>query len=429
MEDPIRLFQTLGISLGLGLLVGLQRERAESRLAGLRTFPLIAVFGTVTGFLSEQVGGWLLAAGFLSIMGLAVVGNIHKIKLGELGGGLTTEVAMLLMYAVGAYLALGSWEIGVAVGAGMAALLQFKPELHGFAARLGDEDLRGIMQFVLITFVVLPILPDQTYGPLDVLNPFQIWLMVVIIVGISTVGYVSYKFFGRNAGLVLSGILGGAVSSTATTVSYARHAATGAANPGLAALVIAIASCFAYVRVLIEIAATAPEFFLSALPPILAMFLLNAIPAVLHWRRMPNEGPTLADQKNPTNLRTAVGFGCLYAAVLWIMAAAQEYLGGASLYTVAGLSGLTDLDAITLSTSRLVSADRIEVVQGWRLLVLANISNLAFKLGIVAVIGGRPLARRVATIFAPAVIGGLALVWLGPAVTPYFDALVSWAQP
>jgi uncharacterized membrane protein (DUF4010 family) len=429
MEDSIRLFQTLGISLGLGLLVGLQRERAESRLAGLRTFPLIAVFGTVTGFLSGEFGGWLLAAGFLSIMGLAVVGNLHKIKLGELGGGLTTEVAMLLMYAVGAYLALGSWEIGVAIGAGMAALLQFKPELHGFAARLGDEDLRGIMQFVLIAFVVLPILPDRTYGPLDVLNPFQIWLMVVFIVGISTVGYVSYKFFGRNAGIVLSGILGGAVSSTATTVSYARYTATRATQLGLAALVIAIASCFACLRVLIEIAAIAPEFFLAALAPILAMFVLIAVPAIFYWRRLRNDGTTPADQRNPTNLRTAVSFGCLYAAVLWTMTAAQEYIGADSLYTVAGLSGLTDLDAITLSTSRLVSAGHIEVAQGWRLLVVASISNLAFKVGIVAVIGGRPLAWRVIAIFAPAVIGGVALVLLGPTVTPYIDALVAGAQP
>jgi len=428
MPDSLQLFETLGISLGLGLLVGLQRERAGTRLAGLRTFPLISVFGTMTGLLSEGVGGWLLAAGFLSILGLAVVGNLHKIKLGELGGGLTTEVAMLLMYTVGAYLALGSWEIGVAVGACTAALLQFKPELHGLAARLGDEDLRGIMQFVLITFVVLPILPDQTYGPLDVLNPFQIWLMVAVIVGISTVGYVSYKFFGRNAGIILSGILGGAVSSTATTVSYARQAATSVTTPGLAALVIAIASCFVYVRVLIEVAVAAPDFFLSALTPILVMFLLTAAPSLVHWRRATTGGAALAELKNPTNLRTAIGFGCLYVLVLWIMAAAKEYIGADSLYSVAGISGLTDLDAITLSTARLVSAGRIEAVLGWRLLVLAIISNLAFKVAIVAVLSGRQLAWRITTIFAPAVIGGVVLVVFGSTIGPYFADLISSIQ-
>jgi uncharacterized membrane protein (DUF4010 family) len=424
MPDSLRLFETLGIALGLGLLVGLQRERAESRLAGLRTFPLITVFGTLAGFLAIPLGSWPLAAGCLAVLGLAVVGNLHKLQLGDVGGGLTTEIAMLLMYFVGAFLALGPWEVGVAVGVGTAALLQFKPELHGVAARLGDEDLRGIMQFALITFVILPILPNRTYGPFDVLNPFQIWLMVVLIVGISTVGFVSYRFFGRNAGLLLGGILGGAVSSTATTVSYARRTATEPSLAGQAAVVIAIASCVVCVRVLIEIAVTAPSFFPQAAIPVLAMLLLTAIPVAMQWRSLTAEGSAPAKQKNPAELRTAIAFAGLYAGVLWVMAAAKEYLGHASLYTVAALSGLTDLDAITLSTSRLVADGRVDPVQGWRLVLLANVSNLAFKASMATLLGGRLLGWRLVLMFAPVLVGGFLMVLFGAPLAPLFESMV-----
>lgn len=379
-------------------------------------------------FLAEGSGGWLIAAGFLSVAGLAVVGNMHKLKLNEIGRGLTTEVAMLLMYAVGAYLAVGSWEIGVAVGAGTAVLLQFKPELHGFVARLGDEDLRGIMQFALITFVVLPILPNQTYGPFDVLNPFQIWLMVVLIVGISTAGYVSYKFFGRNAGLVLGGILGGAISSTATTASYVRRSVSQSSDSGQAVLVIAIASCMLYVRVLIEIAATSSQLFATALLPVLVMFLLSAAPAMVHWWVLPEEGTIYAEQKSPADLRTGVVFAFLYAVVLWLMAAAKDYAGITSLFTIASLSGLTDLDAITLSTSRLVGEGRIETTEGWRLVIVAIVSNLIFRTVMGASLGGRRLAWRLTAIFAPAVVGGIALVVLGPLLRPFL-AIPFGVQP
>ena len=139
---------------------------------------------------------------------------------------MTTEVAILVMYVVGAYLVVGERMVAVAVGATVAVLLQFKPELHGIAARLGDQDLRAIMTFALITCIILPVLPNTTYevvSPLDVLNPFEIWMMVVLMVGISLTGYLVYKFFGRNAGILLGGVLGGAVSSTATTLSYAKR--------------------------------------------------------------------------------------------------------------------------------------------------------------------------------------------------------------
>lgn len=191
------LFENLGIALLLGLLVGLQREHVTAELAGLRTFPMITVLGTVSAYLDGLVegSGWVIAAGMLSVVVLVIAEKLRQPPK-EKPGGITTEISIVLMFAVGALLVLGYRTGGVAVGVGVAALLQFKPELHGLAARLGDNDLRAIMQFGVITFVILPVLPNRTFGPLDVFNPFQTWLMVSLIVGISLGGYVAYKFFG-----------------------------------------------------------------------------------------------------------------------------------------------------------------------------------------------------------------------------------------
>lgn len=416
MPDSLPLFQMLGISLGLGLLVGLQRERSATKLAGLRTFPIITLLGSASGLLAQEYGGWILAAGLVSVAILALVGNLLKIAAGHADGGLTTEFAILLMYAVGAYLVFGQWDVGVAVGAGTAVLLQFKPELHGIAARLGNEDLRAIMQFALISFVILPVLPNETYGPFDILNPFQIWLLVVLIVGISLTGYVIYKFFGQNAGIVLGGILGGLVSSTATTASFARQARRTPTMVRAAALVVAIASCVVYARVLIEISAISTKFLLASAPVILILLLLTAAPALAAWWHLDLGDASSHEQRNPTELRTAVTFAVLFAVILWGMAATKHYLGGGGLYVVAAVSGLTDMDAVTLSTARLVADERIDVVEGWRLVVLAIVSNLVFKGILAGFLGGRAMAWRVAGLFATPVLGGLALVALGPAV-------------
>jgi uncharacterized membrane protein (DUF4010 family) len=240
--DISSLFQQLGIALGLGLLVGLQRESAASPLAGVRTFPLVTVLGTVCGLLSQAFGGWILAAGIIALSAIIFIGKIIEMSKGHLDPGVTTEVALLLMFAVGAYLVVGDRAVAIAIGGGAAVLLHFKGELHGIVARLGANDLKAIMQFALISLVILPVLPNRTYGPFAVLNPRNIWWMVVLIVGISLGGYIVYKFLGQRAGIVLGGVLGGMVAGAATTVSYAKRAAAAPGVIGPAAIVITIAS-------------------------------------------------------------------------------------------------------------------------------------------------------------------------------------------
>jgi len=349
------------------------------------------------------------------------VAHLLKIRQPDPTLGTTTDVAMLLMYAVGALLVVAPVSVPVAVGGGVAILLQFKPELHAFAKRLGEGDLRAIMQFVLITCIILRVLPNETYGPLGVFNPFETWLMVVLIVGMSLGGYIVYKFLGRNAGILLGGLLGGSISSTATTVSYSRQARGDASAVRTAAIVIMIASTVVYVRVLIEIAVVtvaAPEFFYNAAAPVGILMGLTLLPALALWLRARRDPAPMPKQENPTQMKSAVVFGLMYALVLFALAAAERYVGQQGLFAVAALSGLTDMDAITLSTARMSlgesEAAKQVAANGWRLVVIASLANLAFKSALAGSLGGWRLLGWIVLLFSIPAAGAAALLAFWP---------------
>ncbi|MGD0897999.1 MAG: MgtC/SapB family protein, partial [Thermoguttaceae bacterium] len=391
--DPT--FEHLGLAALLGLLVGLQREHAAAGLAGMRTFPLITILGTVAAMLAQHFGGWILAAGFLGIAALIAVRS-PRVRQANTHPGTTTDVTMLLMYGVGALLVVGPTPAAVAVGGAAAVLLQFKGELHGFAERLGNEDLRAIMQFVLLTCIILPVLPQQTlrllpdppYGPLNVFNPFEIWLMVVLIVGLSLGGYILYKFAGEGAGILFGGILGGAVSSTATTVTYSRRARGNPPAARTAAIVIMIATAVSFFRVLVEVAVvSSPEFALTVAGPALALMLLSLVPSVALWLCHRHQPGPVPGPKNPTELRSALVFGVMYAAVLFGLAVAKYFFHTGGLYAVAGIGGLTEVDSVTLSTARLAMTDATIAADGWRLIVVAAMANMVSKAALAGILG------------------------------------------
>ena len=408
------IFFQLAIALGLGLLVGLQREHVTKRLGGVRTFPLVTMLGTISGLLAQSFGGWMVAAGLLALTGIIVIGDLAELREDKLDPGVTTEVAMLLMFVIGAYLAVGRREVAIALGGAVAVLLQFKGELHGIARKLGEDDLRAIMQFVLISCIILPVLPDKTYGPYAVINPRNIWLMIVLIVGLSLSGYIAYKFFGSKVGVVLSGILGGLISSTATTVSYSRRTSTQPELSRVAAVVIATASTILYLRILVEIATVAPRFLWNAAPPILALALVLAASSVILWFRRSNEPDSPPPLENPSELRPALLFGLIYAIVLFAVAAVRDFFGNSGLLVVALLSGLTDVDAITLSVSQLVSTDRLGGSEGWRLIVAATLSNLVFKGAIIGTLGNRSLMTRMFVPYFVTLVAGTLMILMWP---------------
>lgn len=413
------IFQQLGIALVLGLLVGLQRQHTEADVPGLRTFPMITVLGAATALASNVLGGWLITAGFLCVAIMLMFPNLIRLRGEHPDPGITTDIAALLMYAVGALLIVlpEQRSVAVAIGGGVAVLLQFKPELHGMAKRLGDEDLKAIMQFVLLSCVILPVLPNENYL-LGVLNPRETWLMVVLIVGMSLFGYIAYKYFGRDAGIILGGCLGGAISSTATTVSHAQRTRVGECDSRVASLVILIASTVVFVRVLILVAVVAPAFLVSLAPPVLATMLLMLMPATILWLRMRGESNRMPEQKNPTQLKAALMFAALYAMVQLALALVREHVGHRGFYGVAVLSGLTDMDAITLSTAKMFRDGNANtswiVSDGWRLILSASLSNLCFKSIMIAVVGTRDLLWRVALLYALPFFGGLAILFFWP---------------
>ncbi|GAB3197683.1 uncharacterized membrane protein (DUF4010 family) [Pontibacter aydingkolensis] len=409
------LFQKLAISLGLGLLVGLQRQHEKSELAGIRTFPLITLFGSVAALLSQEFGGWVIAAGLLSLTLLVAIANILKRKNPHFDPGLTTEAAALLMYVVGAYIMLGSGAVAIAIGATTAVLLHLKETLHRIVERIGEKDLKAIMQFVVILLVILPVLPDETYGPYEVLNPHNIWLMVVLIVGISLLGYFAYKIFGGRAGIILGGILGGLISSTATTVSYARRSKGADTSVSLAAIVIFIASIVSVVRIITEVAVVAPAALTVVLPPLAALLILMLLIGGITYMFSNKEHDIMPAQGNPAQFKTALVFGLIYAIVILATAFAKDQLGNKGLFIVAIISGLTDVDAITLSTARLMNIGNLEEQSGWKVILVAALSNLVFKGALVGFLGNKKVFVRVALLFGIVLAGGLIVLWMWPA--------------
>jgi uncharacterized membrane protein (DUF4010 family) len=410
----LELLVNLAIAFGLGMLIGMERERSANAVAGVRTFTLITMLGVMAGALSAIHGGWILPAAFLGVLALLITGNLILVKLDHGDAGMTTEVAALLMFTVGASLAAGLRLVAAILAGSVTLLLHWKIPLHRVVKKLGEADFKAIMRLVLIGLVILPALPDQNFGPYAVLNPFRIWLMVVLIVTISLASYVAWRLFGARKGILLSGVLGGLISSTAATVSYARRTRHSPDLTDGAALMIIIASAVVFARVLIEILIVAPSALPSLGPPLATMLALMAAISYVGWRRRSQSATPPGEPEPPSDIKAAIGFALLYAAVLFGVAVTREHFGTRALYGVAALSGLTDMDAITLSTAQLVNAGRIETATGWRLIAVGGMANLAFKAGAVALLGHRHLFRRVAQAFAIAIIGGVALILFWP---------------
>jgi uncharacterized membrane protein (DUF4010 family) len=414
LPDTAELLQSFGTALGLGLLVGLQREWVQNRVAGIRTFALLSLFGALCGLLGLVYGGWVIAAALIAFVSVVIIGHLAEMKNKEPDSGLTTEMAMLVMFATGIITIHGHRLIAVVIAGSVMVLLQSKKPLHDMVRRIGEDDLREIARLVLLGLVILPALPNREMGYLDVLNPFAIWLMVVLIVGISLAAYLAGKFLSGTKGTALTGILGGLISSTAATASLARRSRDlGACGISLAAITL-IASAIVFVRVIAEVAIAAPAHLQKMLPPLLAMMFWFGLVAAIAHRISEKSGKHVADESPPSELKSAVIFGLLYAVVLLVVAAAREHFGDSGLYIAAAISGLTDMDAITLSTSRLVSTASLDTNTAWRMIIVGGMANMLFKAGLVLVLGARAFIKPVLLGMGIALLGGVAILALWP---------------
>ncbi len=408
--EMAELFKVFAISLVLGAFIGLERERGQDRPLGIRSFSLVAGLGTLTALIARQTEMlWLLPAAFLVLGALLVVGYVASRERGRLG--LTTELAGLATFGLGVLVFIGPIELAVALGVVTAALLHFKPQLHALADRAAEKDMLAMVQFGLVAFVVLPVLPNRNFGPYEVLNPYHIWLMVVLVSAINLAAYVLLKFAGGRRGSAVSGLLGGMVSSTATTYSFSTRARECEALSYSAAIAVIAASAVTAPRIAVIAGLVNVRVLPAIWLPLLVVFEASALPLVYYWTRIPNE--TIADRpeiKNPVQLGAALIFGLLYAVVSFAVAAAQAEYGTTGMYVVSAVSGLSGVDAITLSVARLVGAGRLAASQAADLLIVAYLANLLAKGALAALVGTPRLARIIAVAFGSAFVTGIIVI-------------------
>lgn len=406
--DELGAFPALLTSVALGLLMGLERQRRPGANAGVRTFALVGMAGAICALLAREAGlGWLVPAVALALVLMMSAADLHRSE-PEGAPDATTTVALLLCFLFGALLGFGFVHVAVSMALIATALLYFKDELHDATRRLTRQDIVSVLQFVLITFVILPLLPDRGYGPYERLNPYEIWLMVVLTSGLSLVGYVVLRLAREGQGIPLLGILGGLVSSTATTLVFARMAGRDPKQVAGAIAVILIANAILLVRIGVLAAFIAPAS-LPLLGAVLALGLATGIAWPLHgWVRMAlsrARGP-VPELGNPANLGNALAFGLVYGIVVMLMAALHEQAGALGVYAVAAVSGLTDMDAQTISTLQLFASEEITAAQAVRAIVIALGANMAFKCGLVLLLAGRTPAARIGLNYL-ATYGGL----------------------
>lgn len=392
------------IALGIGLLIGLERERVASARAGVRTFGLVGLFGALAGMLGEHLGSIAPVAVGMAIIGAMIIAAYLRHP-DSIDPGTTSVAALLVCYCLGVAVWLGHAMVAVILSVATTIVLYFKTELRGVATRLEAKEWISIFQFAVLSLVILPFLPDETFDPYNAVNPRQVWWMVVLISGLSLAGYATLRLVGTRYGAAFIGIAGGLASSTATTLIYAREAREVPGSAPMAALVIVLANLVMMIRVAMIAAVVAPGVFKSLAMTIAPALLLGGISLFWYWREQSNGQAFMPETRNPTELQAALGFSAVYAVVLFVSAWLSDIAGKQGMYVLALVSGLTDMDAIALSSMRLFTLGRLALDVTVVAIGLAMISNLVFKTGIAVVVGGRPLGLKI--------LGGMGVVAAG----------------
>jgi uncharacterized membrane protein (DUF4010 family) len=398
------IFLRFGAALLIGVLIGMQREYAYSTskegglFAGARTFALMSLFGALSALLADLFLSPLVFIGLIVLLGVMVIVAyfISATERDEIG--LTTEVAALITILIGGICYLHSVEVAAALGVVTTVLLAVKWELRQFVKVITQEDIFATLQFAVITAIVLPVLPNRTFGPppLDVLNPYQVWKMVVFISGINFLGYILVKVVGPKKGIGLSGLLGGLASSTATTLSFSQRSHTQEGLDKPIAVAIIAAWVIMFLRVIVEVAVVNNRLLPYIWPAMAAMGFSGLFYALYLYFSQTAIDEEELNLSNPFELGPAIKFGLIYALILMITKAAEVYIGEKGLYLTSFLAGLADVDAITLSIADLTKAGQgVALSTGKIAIILAAISNTAAKGVLVFSLGSRSLRKYI----------------------------------
>ncbi len=416
--DPI-IFYHLAIALGIGLLIGVERgwQQREAhdgkRVAGVRTYGLLGLLGGCTALLGGQLGAVTIGLVFIGVALVLVTthwANLQATQCSDVS--ITSLVAGLLVFVFGLMAVSGQEEEAVAAGVVTIMLLAYKPQLHRWVRALEESELRAGTKLLLMSAVILPILPNAGFGPWQALNPYELWWMVVLIAAISFVGYFALKLVGVRKGALLTGLLGGLVSSTALTLSFSRLARQETVLTPVLATGILLACGTMFPRMLLVASLLNPAMFASLWLPVLLMALITYAPALGYWfmEKKHLAAEPRVQLHNPLELGTALLFGVLLAVIMLLGKALQDWVGAMGVLLLAAASGVADVDAITLSVSRL-SLNGLNVSTAVFSIVLAAAVNSLVKAGMALSIGGRGVGLRVGVPLLLAAATGIIMAW------------------
>ena len=416
----------LGVGLGVGLLVGLERQRASAERhadwnSGIRTFALMGLLGGLLGVLAEPLGPWFVGLGLAIVGVLLFFPVLLEIRAGRRRGA-TTELSCMAVVLMG--IAAGAplpelepaerWRLVAAAGVATMAILNLRRPLHELAANISSEDLFAAAKLLVLLIIVLPLLPDVGVGPGGRINPFGTGVMVALIAAIGFAGYIAVRIFGASKGMLLTGALGGLVSSTAVTLNFSGRVRESAGLAPLAAAGIALASSIMLPRLLLLVLVSQPTLLPSVIVPVGGMALsCVAGAAILVWRQGgPGDSEAAVALRNPFSLGEAVRFGLVYMVILVVAGLAREHYGDRGLYLAAALAGLTDVDAITLSACELYGQG-LPASSAVTTILVAIGSNTLVKGGIATGLGGWRLGWRVLAFYGPMLVVGALLQLAG----------------
>ncbi|MBD3360456.1 DUF4010 domain-containing protein [Candidatus Peregrinibacteria bacterium] len=415
----LEVFKQLGIALILSSLIGLEREQKYQKFGfeafgGIRTLPLVGLVGALS-FILFQYSVWIFVVLTLSMMALLTVSYYMVNKKSDTVGG-TTEVATMLVYIVGILCGMQKFLLATSIALTVLLILHFKDPLHKWAKRLKNKELISTIQFVVIAFVVLPLLPNQGYGPYGFFNPYIIWLMVVFISGISFVSYIAIKLFGAKRGIGLTGFLAGLISSTALSLSFSGQSKKNKSIENPYVLAIVVASSAMFFRILIEILVLNRELLGPVSIPMITMGVVGIFSALFFWFRKEKVPSKIEDKllkvKSPFSLWPALKFGLFFAVVLFLVNAGKEFMGEKGIYLTSLLSGLADVDAITVSMANLAK-EKVSTNVAVNSITIAAMTNTLVKGGIFLLFGNKKVAWKILLVFVLMLIaGGVSLIFI-----------------
>lgn len=420
MEPELVEFQNLAIALALGLLIGLERgwkERSAeegSRLAGIRTFGLVSLLGALWQLLTLKETPFIIGLAFLSFTFLVISVSFIEAKRKRVYG-ITTSVALMVTFILGALAMRGNTAVAAAATAVTVTLLGIKPVLHSWIQSLEAHEMTAVFKLALISAVMLPILPDRTFDPWQAFNPYQIWWMVVLISSISFSGYFAIKIAGPSRGIFLTGLLAGLASSTAVTLSLSRLGQNHPNIPRLLSAGVIIASVTMFPRILLVVSIIQPRLVPFVLWSIGFISLIGYI--IVWWLVKHSETKTITSSQNlqlenPFDLVMAMKFGAILAIIMLLSRLLTDWLGHTGIYLLAGISGITDVDAFTLSISQLVDKGITAQIAATGILLAAAVNTIVKGL-IVVVISRGDMAKWVVSVFICLILVGLAGIWIG----------------